>query len=98
MAKMLGLLLVVVGLVLAGITVVRMDRDDVATRTAQTPPPAETPGALTAVALPLTAAVCFASGIVLLVVGMGRWSHPRREPAPGDAIVDPEAHHKMDHV
>lgn len=100
MAKILGILLVVIGLTLAGATVWRLDRDDAAARSAATAtaPPADTAGPLAAVALPLVAAVSFASGIVLLVVGVGRWNHPRRHPAPGDAVVDPEAHHKMNHV
>ena len=97
MTKLIGILLVVVGVALAGTTVMRLDRDDAAARAGATPGP-ETAGPLASVALPLAAAVCFASGIVLLVVGAGRWTRPRREPAPGDAIVDPEAHHKMDHV
>ncbi|MGE0363971.1 MAG: hypothetical protein AB7H93_22960 [Vicinamibacterales bacterium] len=98
MAKLIGILLVVTGLALAGATVLRLDRDDAAARGAVATPDAAPAGPLTAVALPLAAAVCFASGIVLLVVGAGRWTRPRRVPAPGDAIVDPAAHHKMDHV
>ena len=100
MAKLLGIVLVVVGLILAGVTITRLGRDEAADRVgAAAPLPAEaSSGALTAVALPLVAALTFASGIVLLVVGVGRWNHPRRHSAPGDAVVDPEAHHKMDHV
>ena len=100
MAKLLGIILVVVGLVLAGVTIMRLDRDDAGARTggvaAPTAPGAT--GALTEVALPLLAALTFASGIVLLVIGVGNWNHPRRHSAPGDAVVDPESHHKMDHV
>lgn len=100
MTKLLGMLLVVVGLALAATTVVRLDRDEASERTVATATSgrADAPGPLAAVALPLVAAVCFASGIVLLVVSAGRWSHPRRHPAPGDAVVDPAAHQKMDHV
>jgi hypothetical protein len=100
MAKLLGVVLVVVGLILAGVTIMRMDRDDGGERTGVVAAPTapESTGTLTEVALPLLAAVTFASGIVLLVVGVGNWSHPRRHSAPGDAVVDPEAHHKMDHV
>jgi hypothetical protein len=100
MAKMLGIVLVVVGLILAGVTITRLGRDDAAGRVgAAAPVPAEaTSGALTSVALPLVAAMSFASGIVLLVVGVGRWNNPRRHSAPGDAVVDPEGHQKMDHV
>lgn len=39
-----------------------------------------------------------AGGVVLFGVGMGRWNHPRRHAEPGDAIVDPVSHDKMDHV
>ncbi|MGD9902038.1 MAG: hypothetical protein AB7U83_01110 [Vicinamibacterales bacterium] len=95
MMKMLGVVLVVVGLVLAGSAVWRLDQVALDSSAAVT---TAAPGPLVAVVLPLTAAICFASGIVLLVVGSGRWSQPRRHPAPGDAIVDPEGHHKMDHV
>jgi hypothetical protein len=97
MAKLLGVVLVVVGLILAGVTIVRLDRtnDGQAGAVASAP---ESTGTLTEVALPLAAAVAFASGIVLLAVGAGNWNHPRRHSAPGDAVVDPEAHHKMDHV
>jgi uncharacterized membrane protein YidH (DUF202 family) len=100
MAKLLGIVLVVVGLTLAGVTILRLDRDDAARRTGAAAPVAAeaSTGALTEVALPLVAALTFATGIVLLVVGVGRWNHPRRHAAPGDAVVDPEAHHKMDHV
>jgi hypothetical protein len=100
MTKLLGIVLVVVGLTLAGVTITRLGSDDAAGRVgASAPVPAEaSSGALTSVALPLVAALTFASGIVLLVVGVGRWNHPRRHSAPGDAVVDPEAHHKMDHV
>ena len=97
MAKLLGVVLVVVGLILAGVTIVRMDGSAGARPGAVASAP-ESVGTLTEVALPLAAAVAFASGIVLLVVGAGNWNHPRRHSAPGDAVVDPEAHHKMDHV
>ena len=100
MAKVLGIVLVVIGLVMAAVTVTRMDRDDAGERTGVVAAPTapESTGALTEVALPLAAAVAFAAGIVLLVIGVGNWNHPRRHSAPGDAVVDPEAHHKMDHV
>ncbi len=39
-----------------------------------------------------------AGGVVLFGVGMGRWNNPRRHEEPGDAIVDPVSHDKMDHV
>lgn len=39
-----------------------------------------------------------AGGVVLFGVGMGRWNRPRRHAEPGDAIVDPASHDKMDHV
>jgi hypothetical protein len=94
MTKILGVALVVVGLVLALTTMMRLDRDDVSGRTAAS----ARSGPEGAVVLPLVAGLSFASGIVLLVVGVGRWSHPRTRPEPGDAVVDPEAHHKMDHV
>ena len=97
MAKLLGVVLVVVGLVLAVVTVVRMDCDDAWARTGVVAA-SESATSVAEVALPLVAAVSFASGIVLLVVGVGRWSHPRRRSAPGDAVVYFESHHKMDHV
>jgi hypothetical protein len=97
MAKVLGIVLVLVGLVMAAVAVTRMDRNDARTGV-EAAPAAESTGALTEVALPLAAALAFASGIVLLVVGVGNWNHPRRHSAPGDAVVDPEAHDKMDHV
>ncbi len=99
MTKILGAVLVVLGLMLAIATVMQLERgDDVVgtTATARTDP--EAAGTLAAVALPLAAGLSFASGIVLLLVGVGRWSNPRTRPEPGDAVVDPEAHHKMDHV
>jgi hypothetical protein len=40
----------------------------------------------------------FAAGLVLFGVGMGRWNNPRRHEEPGDAIVNPASHDKMDHV
>lgn len=88
MTKILGVLLIVVGLALVAVTIARLDggADGVAA------------GAMQQVALPLVAAISFASGIVLFAVGMGRWRHPRTHSAPGDAIVNPEAHDKMDHV
>jgi hypothetical protein len=95
MTNIVGVVLVVLGLTLAGATVLQLDRGGGA--------PGATPAqssetSLLSVALPLAAAVVFASGIVLLVVGMGRWNRPRTHSEPGDAIVDPESHHKMDHV
>lgn len=39
-----------------------------------------------------------AGGVVLFGIGMGRWNNPRRHSEPGDAIVDPASHDKMDHV
>ena len=98
MAKVLGIVLVLVGLIMAAVAVTRMDRNDVRTGVEAAPAAVESTGVLTEVALPLAAALAFASGIVLLVVGVGNWNHPRRHPEPGDAVVDPEAHHKMDHV
>lgn len=100
MAKLLGIVFVIVGLTLAGLTITRLGRNDAADRVgAAAPIPADaTTGALTSVGLPLVAALTFASGIVLLVVGFGRWSNPRRHSVPGDVVVNPEAHHKMDHV
>ena len=69
MTKILGVVLVVIGLLLAVATVLLLERgDDVvgATATARTDP--EAAGTLSAVALPLAAGVSFASGIVLLIV------------------------------
>lgn len=39
-----------------------------------------------------------AGGVVLFGVGMGRWNNPRHHEEPGDAVVDPASHDKMDHV
>jgi len=99
MTKIVGVVLVVVGLLLAVVTVMQLERGaDVVGTTATARTGGETAGTLSAVALPLVAGLSFASGIVLLVVGVGRWNQPRTRPEPGDAVVDPEAHHKMDHV
>jgi len=99
MTKIIGVVLVVVGLLLAVVTVMQLDGgNDVVGTTATARSDPEAAGALAAVALPLVAGLAFASGIVLLIVGVGRWNHPRTRSEPGDAVVDPEAHHKMDHV
>lgn len=98
--RILGVVLVVLGLLLAGATVMRLDRDDASERTTASAPRSgpQPAGALSSVARPFVAALSFASGIVLLVVGVGRWNHPRTHPEPADAVMDPEAHHRMDHV
>jgi len=99
MTKIVGVVLIVVGLFLAVTTVMQLEGgDDVVGTTATARADREVGGTLAGVALPLVAGLAFASGIVLLIVGVGRWNHPRTRSAPGDAVVDPEAHHKMDHV
>ena len=99
MTKILGVVLVVVGLTLAVATVLQLDRgEEVVGTTATARTDSEAARTLAAVVLPLAAGLAFASGIVLLIVGVGRWSNPRTRSEPGDAVVDPEAHHKMDHV
>ena len=83
MTKILGVVLVVVGLVLAIATVMQLDRgDDMVGTTATARTDAESAGTLAVVALPLVAGLSFASGIVLLLVGVGRWSNPGRAPNP----------------
>jgi hypothetical protein len=98
MLRILSIALIAIGLVLWGTSMMRDGREDFERSTvteAQAPDP---DGGFADVGLPLVAALTFASGIVLFAVSMGRWNQPRRHSAPGDAVVDPEAHDKMDHV
>ncbi len=97
MMKLIGVVLVVVGLALAVATVLSVGEAPGGTPVARARPSQST-DALVSIALPLVAAASFAAGIVLIIVGMGHWSRPRHYSNPGDAVVDPEAHHKMDHV
>jgi hypothetical protein len=98
MMRILSIALIAIGLVLWGVSMTQSGRADFERSTvteAQAPDP---DGGLAEIGLPLAAALTFASGIVLFAVSMGRWRQPRRHPEPGDAVVDPEAHDKMDHV
>lgn len=53
---------------------------------------------LSAVAIPLISGLALAAGGLLVGLSMGNWRHPRSGHEPGDAVVDPEGHHKMKHV
>jgi hypothetical protein len=96
MTRLIAVFLLVFGLVIAGVAISRIDREDPADGAAQQL--AEQESTLSLLALPLLAGLCLSAGVVLFGIGMGRWSNPRAHPEPGDAVVDPGAHDKMKHV
>jgi hypothetical protein len=96
MTRLVAVLLVVFGLVIAGVAISRIDRGGAADGATQQH--VEQESTLSLLGLPLVAGVCLAAGLVLFAIGMGRWRNPRHHSEPGDAVVDPEAHDKMKHV
>lgn len=56
------------------------------------------PGTLERFAIPAVAALLMAGGGLLMGLSLGNWKRPRTHLEPGDAVVDPEGYHKMDHV
>jgi hypothetical protein len=95
MTRLIAVFLLVFGLVIAGVAISRIDRDSTAGAGQQQ---VEQESTLSLLALPLLAGVCLSAGVVLLGIGMGRWTNPRAHSEPGDAVVDPAAHDKMKHV
>ena len=81
MTRLIAVFLLVFGLVIAGVAISRIDREDPADGAAQQL--AEQESTLSLLALPLLAGLCLSAGVVLFGIGMGRWSNPRAHSEPG---------------
>ena len=49
-------------------------------------------------AIPIISGLSLAIGALLLGLSLGNWKHPRSHIEPGDEIVDPEGYRKVKHV
>ena len=93
----IGILLFGMGLVLAAVGIIGVGMSD---------PPLVGPGnasvefadRLNRYAIPVMSGLLLASGAVLMGLSLGNWTRPRTHLEPGDAVVNPEGHHRMKHV
>ena len=95
-----GIVIFVIGLITAVVGIVGVGQPEVTEpqRGVEENRSLSTPNDAGSRALPWLAGFALAAGGLLIGLSVGDFKHPRTHQEPGDAIVNPEGHHKMKHV